>query len=660
MSKSLSSPRRTLVSLAILKTNADKAETDYVDFLSPFVSYVLDKNRQVIISPAEVKKMLLSEFGLDIPSSSIEFILTRLRKAGVLIKEHETLRLADRVEIKDVKAIQSQKNKEIDSILEYLVEFVSKQHHVTWSTADAIDALLNYLSVYSVPCLETFLSSTSLPNLSNTREENTCYLVNSFIRHLHENRLGLMRQLVDLVKGMMFANALLYEDIPNLASKLKDATFYLDTPLLMDLLGFGDDYSKESLVEMVSLVQKLGGIFAIFEHTYVELEAVVASGLASSDNPNIDKSSVLVRSLRSQHRSKSDLKLKADQIDENLRTLNISIKPNVVREDKYQIDEEKLAAMLKKKPGYRHENTLQRDVDSISFVYQLRKGNQVNKIERCRSVLVTTNEKVIRTAYRFGQEESLDGLVPSVISAYALTNLAWLKAPLEKPDLPELEIMSFCYSSLVPSDSFWNSFLKELDRLESMGELAPLDCDLLRTDPKVYRELMDVTVGLEQNITPKTIDEVLNRVTQEQKEILATMEREKQEALAVKDDRIGELEKTVKTLQEIEKDKENEQRSKIHQRAEKSGQRVAQVVFVMLCAMVFVGALFSSLILTVWSSLPKYWLIVTLPFGVIGVLGIVVGVSVKSISAGLETWITKRKEDSLLRVACLTKVVDDE
>jgi hypothetical protein len=659
MSKSLPSPRRTLVSLAILKTNADKAETDYVDFLAPFVSYVLDKNRQVVISPAEVKKMLLSEFGLDIPSSSIEFILTRLRKAGVLIKEHETLRLADRVEIKDVKAIQSQKNKEIDIILEYLVEFVSKQHHVTWSTEDAIDALLNYLSVYSVPCLETFLSSTSLPNLPNTRE-NSCYLVNSFIRHLHENRLGLMGQLVDLVKGMMFANALLYEDIPNLASKLKDATFYLDTPLLVGLLGFGDDYSKESLVEMVSLVQKLGGNFSIFEHTYVELEAVVASGLASSDNPNIDKSSALVRSLRSQHRSRSDLKLNADQIDENLRTLNISIKPNVVRENKYQIDEIKLAAMLKKKPGYRYENTMQRDVDSISFVYQLRKGNQVSKIERCRSVLVTTNEKVIRTAYWFGQEESLDGLVPSVISAYALTNLAWLKAPLEKPDLPELEIMSFCYSSLVPSDSFWNSFLKELDRLESSGELAPLDCDLLRTDPKVYRELMDVTVGLEQNITSKTIDEVLNRVTQEQKELLAKVEREKQEALAVKDDRIGELEKTVKTLQEIEKDKEKEQRYRIRQRAEKSGQWVALVVFVILCAMVLVGALFSSLILTVWSSLPKYWLIVTLPFVVIGVLGIVVGVSVKSLSAGLETWITDRKEDGLLRVACLTKEIENE
>ncbi len=189
---------------------------------------------------------------------------------------------------------------------------------------------------------------------------------------------------------------------------------------------------------------------------------------------------------------------------------------------------------------------------------------------------MTTNEKVIWTAYRFGQEESLDGLVPSVISGYALANLAWLKAPLEKPDLPELEIMSFCYSSLVPSDSFWNSFLKELDRLESTGELAPLDCDLLRTDPKVYRELMDVTVGLEKNITPKTIDEVLNRVTQEQKEILATVEREKQEALAVKDDRIGELEKTVKTLQEIEKDKEKEQRDRIHQRAAKSGQQAAR------------------------------------------------------------------------------------
>src|SRR5882757_6651885 len=77
-----------LVSLAILKVDSDVEGRDYVDYLVPFVSYVLDRYQPDPVSSQNVQKLLREEFKLRIPVHATEMVLRRFAKRRYLHREH--------------------------------------------------------------------------------------------------------------------------------------------------------------------------------------------------------------------------------------------------------------------------------------------------------------------------------------------------------------------------------------------------------------------------------------------------------------------------------------------------------------------------------------------------------------------------------------------
>jgi len=122
-------------------------------------------------------------------------------------------------------------------ILHNLSRFASEEHNLQWDDAAAGQAVVGYLTRFSVDCLRTFTQGCALPEVSST-SDTQIFVVSKFVRHIHDYSADLFDAFVNLVKGHMLANALLCEDLESLQKRFKRVTFYLDTPFLLRLLGF--------------------------------------------------------------------------------------------------------------------------------------------------------------------------------------------------------------------------------------------------------------------------------------------------------------------------------------------------------------------------------------------------------------------------------------
>lgn len=153
-------------------------------------------------------------------------------------------------------------------------------------------------------------------------------------------------------------------------------------------------------------------------------------------------------------------------------------------------------------------------------------------------------------AFEFGKTHNSSKEVSSVITDYSLANVAWLKAPMKRPSLPEKETLAFCYAALEPSKELFRKYVEKMELLRSTGNISEQDHAILRLSPLAQRELMDLTLGDEGALTGTGLREILSRVKESlvsEQKIVAAADRAIVEAqLANAHLSIEEREKTYK------------------------------------------------------------------------------------------------------------------
>ena len=128
--------------------------------------------------------------------------------------------------------------------------------------------------------------------------------------------------------------------------------------------------------------------------------------------------------------------------------------------------------------------------------------------------MVTSNPKLARAAWNYGREYEESRDVSSVITDWSLANTAWLKAPMGAPSLPTNEVLAFSYAALQPSRELLDVYLREIEKLEENGDFQVQKHQILRSSPIAHDELMNLTLGDEAELTPETITQTLERVTE--------------------------------------------------------------------------------------------------------------------------------------------------
>ena len=551
----------------MLKVNIDRGQ-DYLDYLKPFILDILAKENIEIINDEKIHELLLSNFGLDIPNRSIQVILKRLSKKHPIKKESGIYKVTGNLKPKtDISTQKTEVERHIKAVISGLIEFSKSTVTPIGLEEKAVKALLDFLSRFNIPCLKAYLRGTAIPNIEQSYKGDIV-LVSKYVIHLQKTDLARFKRFMILVQGHMCANALTCPDLAQVPDTYKKVTFYFDTPLLVQLFGLDIQYNQEAVKNLIYLLRKLDGKVAVFSHSRDELKQVIQNSAEYLDNPKGRGN--IVREARRSGKTKSDLLLLVQQVDDKLAEFDISEEQTPQYEPKFQIDEQVLDTMLEDGVSHRNLVAKKHDINSVRSIYVLRKGTAPATVERSRAVLVTSNTKFAKVAWQYGKKHEELSQVSSVITDFSLANMAWLKAPMGAVDLPEIEVLAFSYSALRPSKELLNKYLDETERLEKQGKITPRSHQLLRSHPQVDKELMDLTMGDEEALRKETITETLSRITNEIKKEesgkLTEEQRRHKETLSritneIKKEESGKLTTEQRRHKETQK-KLNEERQK--------------------------------------------------------------------------------------------------
>lgn len=636
----------TLSSLAMLKVHIDHGK-DYLEYLKPFVMQSLFDDRLSIVSDETISKKLSDVFGLVIPHRTVHIVLQRIAKDGFLKKEHSTYTVIKDIPPQNIQHERADAKRKIDAVVHALISF-AKENDKEINEEEAINALILFLSNFSISCLKSFLRGTALPNHIES-EDWKIVLVSKFISQLINTSPERFEHFILLVQGHMLANALLCPDLQSVSKTYNGVTFYFDTPLLLQYLGIVGEARKQAIDELIILIKKLHGSIACFSHTLDELINVIQNSSTFIDST--DGRGSIVYEARKAKRTKSDLLLLASNAKELLEAGKIIIKPTPPYISKFQIDETIFADALKDEVSYLNSKAKDNDINSVRSIYVLRSGSCPYTVEKSNAVFVTSNTGFATAAYEYGKNIEQSREVSTVITDFSLANTAWLKSPQEAPLLPQKEVMAFAYAALQPSNEFLEKVLFEAEKLEKEGIISAREHQLLRSSQFVQDELMSLTLGEDEDLTERSITRVLE---------MAQNEIKKEEAAQLASERIAHQKTQEQLLTE------RNQNERIKEKLEslckkKSGFFVSIIVFIIyILAIVgfFPGILlnFPSILLSLGyeppsSIIDQFGSIANIATALLSFLSLWVGFTIKKIRRLLQKklfdWILKRETRNL-------------
>lgn len=564
----------TLLSLAMLKVNIDSGR-DYLEYLRPFVMQSLARKTTVPIDDESIAKQLQYDFGLVIPRRTVQILLQRISKAGILKKEHGVYSIEKEIPTANNQLDKADASRKISAVIDSLIKFAKSSTGRDINENDALDALLLFLSNFSISCLKSFLRGTALPNRINS-DNWKLVLVSTFISKLEKSEPERFDNFILLVEGHMLANALLCPDLQSVSKVYRKVTLYFDTPLLLQYLGLEGDAKKQVIEELIELINNLKGTIACFSHTLDELVNVIRNSSEFIDSPK-GRGSIVYEARKAQ-RTKSDLLLLAEQAESLLEVGNIVIKSTPGYKSKFQIDETKFADFLDDEINYYNPKARENDINSVRSIYVLRSGARPHSIEDSNAILVTSNSAFARAAYEYGKniEQSIE--VSTVITDFSLANTAWLKAPSGASLLPQKEVIAFAYATLRPTGDFLQRVLTEAEKLGRQGRITARDHQLLRSSPHVQNELMTLTLGEDDSLTESSITDALNRVT-------AEIKKEETESLTAEQAAHKETQESLL----LEREKNQRVRQQLYWRCEKSANRIASGISIFISILIIIG-----------------------------------------------------------------------
>ena len=583
---------------------------DLLDLIRPFVLYSVGNTTKVgdRIDSTSVGKYMEEEFGYrSFQIEVVNKILSRETSSNIskekrIIERRNNVyyligSLSDQIDAFSAKRTICKTHS--DAVTTALSTFFNECHVNNRDNYTQAEAETHLLSFFERQGSAILLSVDDLRQIMAKNNEVE-YFIGKFILAEKDKSSVLMDYMVELVKGYFVTTALYLQAENNDVTRASftDVTFFLDTRILLGFLGYKTAQENSSVQEMVKSLQRHGAKLACFtyneDEVYSILEAYKQASIRGSRN-----SFYTLEFFDSQKYSSSLVDIAQRQFKDKLRESGISsVTPEQVLSDAGigngflgLLDDSAMQALLLRiNPDYRL-TSLPDDFSAINTVSRIRKGERLPNIEKCKAVFATTNTALVHATKQYMKQNSLDYGFPLVISGSDLCVLAWLKDFEQDNNLPQMRLLENVLAAITPNRDLMETYFSILNTMEEMGNISSDEVALLRVDMFARNELMELTRGEKEKLTPAVIEAIREKMKKES--FSAGVEQGKAEAeekyKKQQADRRNALCK--KAEEEIEDD------------YKKKEQRIVKIVR-FICAVIavlFVGASIVSIV-SQWSS----------------------------------------------------------
>jgi len=614
-----------LAAMAVMKVNYDRRGHDVLQMLVPFVADSARRSRQAL-SDDSIQQDLQTTFGLPVPRTVIKTLLRRLTRAGALVREHGVI-VAVRPEIDkpeyDLSADVSRVKSAQATLLREGAAFARRVFNVEVSEPDFSAALLSLVRDEVAP-LAVWAVNRVQPSFHARVDEGLAHVVAQFVLHVvSEGSADTQTALEQIAKGSLLSGVLWSTDLEAPDRRISGLEIFLDTTLLLRLLGLCGPIRQAFSAELAQLAVESGIGLVCFQHNFDEILGVLAAASAVLRSGRSKYYGEAVEFMVSEGWTASDVEEVISTLESRLNERGVSVRSKPDRVAKYNMDEASLRRLLDENVRYTNVAALDADVDSLASIFTLRQARHPRRIEEAKAVFVTTNTNLAtgaRQLYKIG--EDLRGVPLSLIESQIASYL-WARHSASAAALP-LNLLTMGALSIAESEpKIWFKYVERLDDLKARDRVSKQDYVLLRQSLLARSIILATTENDIDAFTEDTADFVLRHALAEHARALQAEASERQQELVDSEARASKA--------EAERDHQTRsQRAAYRAVAEKA----ARVVVIVLGSVLALIVLASAILSFPWPVDPP--LSASLPAGVSIALGVVaVAIGTASIVVGL-------------------------
>ena len=531
--------------------------------LLPFLVAALRRTVGFIVTVDEVAEHLKTLFGLEFPQEVLRGMLKAAYRQDVLTRATEndvtylTINRRQLDQFPEIEEASTEIRREHGQFIRELRDYSRERFERRMDREEAEAALHTLLldRVDSISCIEDY-SNVASEWSSEMSSDDAGYILKRFIEDEVVPGTDLHEYLRRIARGSALAVAVFYrgDQVERLASSMNGLKVYFDTPLLLGLLGYHKPEDRAAVADVLRLVVESGATPCVFEHTCQELRNVLLGaatdmrsaqhGLAlESTMPVVESYVQGALGASVPHRDRDRYVLDAERLPVILAE-RYGFKLEQAVSSRSEQDEESLAELVQTKYAVDPSRRLiSFDVKSLLGVDRLRQSRQPLSLDQAEAVFVTTNPQLADASEAFFDTSPRSDCVPLCYTSDALACLLWLKRPLELPDMPWRQVVSYVYAGLYPGDELWRKYTGFLDSLRLReNPISDEDYFVLRFTVGARQALMDSTLGHADLLTVGSITDILTKA----KNDLAT---ELQDEL---DAKIAALDATRRRVSELE------------------------------------------------------------------------------------------------------------
>lgn len=583
----ISSP---LIQLALLESfKADKF-SDEIDLFLPFIAVTLSSLGELEFTPSMLQKELEKSFGFKPPISAIKVFITRAKKRKLVVLENKAL-IPNTVEINKWKNGYEDKKDEAITSLEIIrrdfSDFALARFNKELSSNDCDILIIDFIEKNISSVTE---GRSYEKNELNNNIKNTNYVTASFISHIYRNKNASLDHFARFVKGMLLANYLCFADKISTKKDYRSITVYIDTPIVVGLLGFNGKQAKQTQEEFISLLESMSINIRVFDKTVNEIEGLLYAWLNNFKHNNYDRfNTKTLETLRQMGYDAGRLDTEIKLLSSTIENLGFTIEYGYKIINQYQCDENALEEAISY--NFKKGKNLKHDTVCISRIHNMRKRVLVKNLNQNFSVFVTSNTGLVSVANNFFIDEIPENFIPLVVSEQWMTTMFWLKKPDLFGGLPMEQVVSSAYGLLYKDDGFWTTFIKKLKDLEKRGIITEDDLTQVRWDSDLLSMVHDISVDVGDDFSDENVFDIVQsiknkHVAEKDKEIEEIKEVNDKEVAALKNESNSEISGLRETIR-----KQNERIEKVKLRDYKISKRIS-ISLATLLALVFVIGVF--------------------------------------------------------------------
>jgi len=480
-----------------------KERADYVDCFWPFVVCSMSPDSRA--TTAVIQAAVEHKYATGLPQHVVSVLLRRGERKGYVRYDatRRTYALTPRgVEYASDMSAETDAMRKVNALINSMCAFFSA--HQAAIQHDAAETLLFQFAQKNLNLMLPYLSPGSRPATDEAsdslRPEERLLL--SYAQEANSADPQQYAALQDVIIGAVLTVLLTKPDdgevLQYQKAKIKDCKMYLDTNLVISMLGLDPKERSAAASELLSMLRSASLRLHVFDFTVDELCGKICAYQSNSYKyTNQIKVDDVYSELKRKNWGPEDARNYATNIEEHLHAIGVEVDPvPSVNLDTYiPQNAERAEKIAQYKPHQYSKNAANHDLAAIDQIILQRKGAR-RTIEKCGAIFVTSDsglEKFNVECY----DHRGTATVPEVITDRALAWTLWMKNPAGSPPM---KLILATYSREGVHHRIWNRFLEIMLGLLKKNTITDDDVSAIIYDPMIEGALSNLSPGSEQTI----------------------------------------------------------------------------------------------------------------------------------------------------------------